>query len=107
MADDVHEFDKDAIAEALDASRSHYSQERDTTTENIVEDGHLFMAAGCISATVKNGKICLNLPLGFGRYCFPIPSSIPMELLPRLAFIFVRPGAFPPASTCQSALLAK
>jgi len=31
----------------------------------------------CASVTVINGKVCLNLPLGFGRYCLDVPRSIP------------------------------
>ncbi|GGX64075.1 hypothetical protein GCM10007385_36610 [Tateyamaria omphalii] len=77
MADQVYEFDNDAVAAALEAARAHYADKADAMAESVTEDGHLAMAAGCISVTVENGKVCINLPLGFGKYCFPIPSIIP------------------------------
>ncbi|WP_299596438.1 hypothetical protein [uncultured Tateyamaria sp.] len=77
MADEVYEFDKEAVAAALEAARSHYADKVDAMADGVTEDGHLSMAAGCVSVTVENGKVCLNLPLGFGKYCFPIPNVIP------------------------------
>lgn len=74
---DFHSFDDKHIEAALEAARGHYDDKIQATAINSAEDGHLSMAAGCISVTVENGKVCLNLPLGFGKYCFPIPSIIP------------------------------
>ncbi|MEP2703489.1 MAG: hypothetical protein ABJQ71_08640 [Roseibium sp.] len=75
-----HEFDQKAIDAALEAARNHYEQ--DGLKEQAVrqvqsEDGHLRLAAACISVTVEDGKICLNLPLGIGKVCLPIPSIFP------------------------------
>ena len=28
-----------------------------------------------VSPTIKNGKACINLPLGIGQVCLPIPIS--------------------------------
>lgn len=82
MANTVHSFDEEAINAALEAASGHFDAQLsagtvDTGTLSAFDDGHLALAAGCISVTVENGKICLNLPLGIGKYCLPIPSVIP------------------------------
>ena len=82
MADTVHSFDEEAIQAALDAARGHQNERLSagalgTETLNAYDDGRMSLAASCISVTVENGKVCLNLPLGIGKFCFPIPSVIP------------------------------
>lgn len=82
MANTVHSFDDKAIEAALEAAKGHYDEQVSagaltTGTLAAYDDGHLALAAGCISVKVENGKICLNLPLGIGKFCFPIPSIIP------------------------------
>ena len=78
MADNTfHEFDDKKIHAALESARNHYAERLDATAVNASDDGHLSLAGGCISVTVENGKVCLNLPLGIGKYCLPIPSFIP------------------------------
>ena len=75
-----HSFDDDKIAAALEAVRNHYDAQTLAGRAQQVDhadDGHLSLAGGCISVTVENGKVCLNLPLGIGKYCLPIPSIIP------------------------------
>lgn len=75
-----HSFDDKAIAAALDAMRAHYDAETLSARGKQIDaadDGHISLAGGCISVTVENGKVCLNLPLGIGKYCLPIPSIIP------------------------------
>ncbi|GAA6181094.1 hypothetical protein NBRC116594_25320 [Shimia sp. NS0008-38b] len=77
MANDFHSFDDKAIQAALDAAQGHFENKISPSSIDSAEDGHLSLAGGCISVTVEDGKVCLNLPLGFGKYCFPIPSIIP------------------------------
>ncbi|MCZ8313681.1 hypothetical protein [Phreatobacter sp.] len=75
-----HSFDDKAIASVLEATSRHYDAaalESNRREINPIDDGHIRIAAQCISVTVENGKICLNLPLGIGKYCLPIPSIIP------------------------------
>lgn len=75
-----HEFDEKAIASALETARSAYGQKAfddRSRTIDLIDDGHLRIAAQCISVTVENGKICLNLPLGLGKFCFPVPPVFP------------------------------
>ena len=77
---DYAAFDETAIAAAIDAARNHY--DRDTLAKRAArlepfDDGHLSLAAGCISVTVNNNKVCVKLPLGLGEVCLPIPFTIP------------------------------
>lgn len=75
-----HSFDEKAVASALEAARNHYDPAElaaKGAKADLADDGHLRIAAQCISVTVENGKICLNLPLGIGKVCVPIPSIIP------------------------------
>jgi hypothetical protein len=37
----------------------------------------LVTAAACVSVTVRNSRVCLSLPLGFGSICLPIPIPVP------------------------------
>jgi hypothetical protein len=73
-------FDQKKIAAVLEAARSQYDSDMlaaQADKINPYDDGHLSLLAECISVTVENGKICLNLPLGIGKYCLPVPSIIP------------------------------
>jgi len=35
------------------------------------------LLAECISVTVQNNKVCIDLPFGFKQHCLSVPSSIP------------------------------
>ena len=74
-----HEFDEKAIAAALEAARGAHDRNKlaASNTVNAFDDGHLRLSASCISVTVENGSVCLNLPLGIGNICVPIPSIFP------------------------------
>ncbi|NMG40617.1 hypothetical protein GRZ55_15330 [Chelativorans sp. ZYF759] len=74
-----HEFDQKAVASALEAARGHYDQAAllKSNEVNPVDDGHLSISGGCISVTVEGGKVCVNLPLGIGSICVPIPPIFP------------------------------
>ncbi len=75
-----HKFDENAIASALETARNFYDErKRDegSRTIDLADDGHLRIAAGCISVTVDGGRICFELPLGLGKFCFPVPPIFP------------------------------
>ncbi len=75
-----HEFDRKAVDAALEAASNHHDTvalKKAGANATLADDGHLSLAASCISVTVENGKICLKLPLGIGQVCLPIPSIIP------------------------------
>lgn len=75
------EFDKQSIEHALDAAQRHAreltAQKGAVTHQSPLEDGALKVSAKCISVTVADGKVCLNLPFGIGNVCLPVPSWVP------------------------------
>lgn len=81
MATQLPQFSEDKINAALEAAQSHSASLRSAAAEAgpglTLQDGSLSLSAQCISVTVKNGQVCLNLPLGIGSVCLPIPSWIP------------------------------
>lgn len=90
MADQFHEFDANAVSDALAAVRSFDDGGMAAAVAaggtgtaaagaqklTFADSGEMFVAAQCISVTVKAGKICLNLPL-VGKICLPIPKFVP------------------------------
>ncbi len=76
----AYDFDQKQIQSVLDAASEHAKEANLTglsPTTDVSGGGAMMFAGGCISVTVKNHRICLNLPLGFGSFCFPIPSIFP------------------------------
>jgi len=74
------QFDDKHVEAALEAARNYHDVEALQGKRRALEpmdDGHLSISAGCISVTVQNGQVCLNLPLGIGSICLPIPSTFP------------------------------
>jgi hypothetical protein len=72
-------FSSEAINQALEAAQRH-SRERmpaATHADMTLDDGTLKMSAQCISVTVQNGQVCLNLPFNLGSVCLPIPAIFP------------------------------
>ena len=82
MAQEFYEFDNDAVEAALDAARRRHEEHdaaQNLTAQSALPagGGHVAVAAQCIAVTVSNHKVCLNLPLGLGKHCLPLPFSIP------------------------------
>jgi hypothetical protein len=77
---EYHEFDENAINEAI-ASMQELPEPMmaagGVAGLNLADSGEVFVAAQCISVTVRNRKICLSLPFGIGRICLPVPSWVP------------------------------
>ena len=75
-----YDFDSKAIDSALEAAKGHSATLQSSAINHqtdISSGGKLTVSASCISVTVENGKVCLNLPFGFGSVCLPIPSIFP------------------------------
>lgn len=76
----TYSFSEEAIQHAIDAANKTHEDTRlkamspniDTSKANC-----MLVAAECVSVTVENHSICINLPLGFGKHCFSIPLNIP------------------------------
>jgi hypothetical protein len=75
---DFHSFDDKMISDTLEAARQlHGDLDLRAVTEVPANAGPVSLHAGCVSVTVRNHRICLNLPLGFGSHCLPIPLHVP------------------------------
>jgi len=78
---DAPSFSTQAINQALEAAQTYSKAQVQMTAavthETQLDDGTLQMAAQCISVTVSNHQICLNLPFGLGKKCLPVPGFIP------------------------------
>jgi len=75
---------KEAVQAAMAAAQTAAVEQFDVATADIttldltsVQVSDLTVQAACIEVVVKNGKVCLSLPLGFGSFCLPIPLGIP------------------------------
>jgi hypothetical protein len=75
--DEYYSFDDEAVSSALEAARQPYeATDLQAIAEISSESGELSVLAQCISVTVRNRRVCLNLPLGLPRVCIPIPVNI-------------------------------
>ena len=80
-----YSFSEEAIQNAIKAAQASHNDaiaNNRLTSFDIsqgvpMQPGTLVVGASCISVTVENGKVCLYLPLGIGKYCFTIPSIFP------------------------------
>jgi hypothetical protein len=73
-------FNSEAVQRAIDTAKAHQDLHANLLAAgepSLADSGELSVRAECVSVTVQGGKICLNLPLGIGHYCFPIPSIFP------------------------------
>jgi hypothetical protein len=72
-------FDASAINEAVKTAQTHSRAFMPAAVnhEMALTDGSLMVSAQCISVTVQNGQVCLNLPFGLGSHCLPVPSWLP------------------------------
>ncbi len=74
---DFPSFSDEAVNGAIQSAKSFYDTKLKASSTNTVshDDGHLSTLAECISVTINDGKACLNLPLGIGSVCIPVPIS--------------------------------
>ena len=80
MASSYAEFDAQAVEQALEAARRHSQMRQEALAGSgqiALDDGSLKVGAQCISVTVQNDQVCVNLPLGIGSVCLPVPSWVP------------------------------
>jgi hypothetical protein len=78
-----HAFDEKALNEAIASvqtlGEAHgFAEAGGQPLANLAESGEMFLAAQCISVTVNNHQVCLNLPKPISKsICLPIPKFIP------------------------------
>jgi hypothetical protein len=80
---EVYEFDAAAIQGALEAAREAAAEQVQIASEDPTaldltagQASEVTIQAACISVTVRNRRVCVSLPFGFGQACLPIPISI-------------------------------
>jgi hypothetical protein len=73
-----YSFSDEAISRALEAARQpHEGADLRAITEISTSQSPLTLLAECITVTTRNHQVCLDLPLGLGSHCLPIPFDIP------------------------------
>lgn len=75
---DLPSYSEEAVQAAIDSARNFYAEKQTSVKASAIkvgfDDGHVSTLAECISVTIQDGKACLNLPLGFGSVCIPVPN---------------------------------
>lgn len=77
---DLPSFDAKIIEQSLEAAKRGSDTLLKAAAKgggHALADGALKVSAQCVSVTVTNGQVCLNLPLGIGSVCLPVPSWVP------------------------------
>lgn len=77
---EIYSFSDQAVQGALETAKRPYDQERLrglAESSSPTQIGELSVLAECISVTVGDNEVCINLPLGLGSHCIPIPISFP------------------------------
>ncbi|MDT0353608.1 hypothetical protein [Pseudonocardia charpentierae] len=72
-------FDDEAVSKTLEAARQPYEGTDLTAVTEIspAVSAGLELRAQCITVTSGNHRVCVNLPLGLGRACLPLPFDLP------------------------------
>lgn len=75
------QFSRDAVERAHAAARSHGEALQKLSTDTLQPAGvvALSLAAECVTASVEDGKVCVELPLGLGKHCLPITIPLPVD----------------------------
>lgn len=77
---DYHSFNEEKVNSAISAARRRFEAKELSSfsaTSEISASVTASFLAECISVSVKNNEICLNLPLGIGSVCIPVPDWVP------------------------------
>lgn len=73
-----YSFSEEAISGALETARqAHEGTDLRAITEISTSHSPITLLAECINVTTRNHQVCLDLPLGLGSACLPIPFNIP------------------------------
>ena len=75
---EYYSFNDDAVNNALAAARQlHENVDLRAVAEIPRLAGPTSLLAECITVTINNNRVCLNLPLGLPSFCLPIPIHVP------------------------------
>lgn len=78
-----YEFDPASVQSTLEVARVAASEQVQVATADVTtldlttaQISEVTLQAACIEVAVRNSRVCLSLPLGFGSICLPIPLNI-------------------------------
>ncbi len=75
----TYSFSEEAIENAIDAAKKTYEGSVLDAKKSGFEVSHggcMLVSAECIKVITEGNKVCLKLPLGFGKHCFSLPVNI-------------------------------
>lgn len=77
----THAFSEEKAQTVLDTFKAHHemltARSNSANGVDLAASGEFSVRSECIGVTVENHQICLQLPLGFGSICLPIPTPFP------------------------------
>ena len=102
-APEVYEFDAAAVQGALEAAEQVQVAGADPTALDLTaaQAAEVTILAECITVTVRNGRVCLRLPLDLGQVCLPIPTNV-VDGTSARACVWVRTKWKVPTGACAS-----
>jgi len=74
---DTPSFDSKRIQNALDAAAKTHNERETNSSALSFATSDISISGGCISVTIKEGKVCVQLPLGLGNHCVSLPVQFP------------------------------
>lgn len=73
---DYASFDENVVNAALANAQNHFNRLDTTAFVASPANASLSLSGGCISVTTQNNSVCVNLPLGLGSHCIPLPINV-------------------------------
>ena len=97
MAEQYPSFSEESVQNALAAARSDFEGQdlKALSMKGLPPSTELSVLAECITVTVSNNKVCVNLPLGLGSACLPVPISFPDGTAARACLSLCTTWGFP------------
>ncbi len=73
-----HKFSEEKLNKAVELLKSHPSvaARAKGNAIDLSGPGHLRVTAECITVSIENGQVCIDLPI-VGKKCIPIPLPFP------------------------------
>jgi hypothetical protein len=72
-----YEFSDEAVQAAVDAAKANFNKVSLNEFNANSASPEISFGVECISVTTSGDQVCLQLPLGFGQYCFTLPITVP------------------------------
>ncbi|MCB8837730.1 hypothetical protein [Aurantimonas sp. VKM B-3413] len=75
-----YQFDQNAVQAALDAAKQDFAEgdiQTLTARGAVTKSSERSLLAECVKVVIEDHKVCVDLPLGLGKHCIPVPINIP------------------------------